>query len=246
MTRQGFVIDDTYAGFLARLGDNGEVRRGGPGSGHFGHEGRPGQRGGSLPSDGETSISEYRQPREPEEPPTGGRRWNPTISITKTGEVRKFVASKMSEALGRPISVRTGKVEEMYDSVRGKAPSGIVFTDDQGHGILLVGADGGAYGWDPYKLAIGGVFAFDVGKPYYDAPMEAQRGGSGLGTALFNALKDYVDVAGKEMEVHSIANQGFFSQERFPWMKAPPDTTMERHYVSPILQAEREARSAEG
>lgn len=253
---RGFVIDDSYDGLLQDLDRVGpspaRVERGGPGSGHFGHEGRPGQRGGSAPG-GDTSISEYRQPREPEEPPTGGRRWNPTISITKTGEVRKFVASKMSEALGRPITVRTGKVEEMYDYVRGQSPHGVVFTDDRGNGLLLQAADGGAYGFDPYKIAIGGVWTFKVGEPTYKRDEQGkpifQEGvpgsGSGLGTAMFNALKEYVDAAGKELEVYSIANQRFFSQERFPWMVGERGD-LSREYVSPILKAEREARSAAG
>jgi hypothetical protein len=167
--------------------------------------------------------------------------------------VRKFVASRMSEALGRPISVRTGKVEEMYDDVRGRAPTGVVFTDDEGHGILLQAADGGAYGWPPYKLAVGGVWAFTVGEPYYKrdeaghpiGTEEVPGSGHGMGTAMFNALKEYVDAAGKELEVHSIANQRFFSQERFPWMAAT-HTTLAREYVSPTLKAEREARSTAG
>jgi hypothetical protein len=54
MTSQGFVIDDSYEGLFMGLrgahGDSAKVERGGPGSGHFDHAGRPGEQGGSLPS----------------------------------------------------------------------------------------------------------------------------------------------------------------------------------------------------
>lgn len=47
------VKDGTYKGFSVRISGQRElIEKGGPGSGHFGHEGVPGQQGGSAPGEG--------------------------------------------------------------------------------------------------------------------------------------------------------------------------------------------------
>lgn len=57
------------------------IIKGGPGSGHFGHEGRPGQRGGSAPSEG-TTISE-------------GKAWKPSVAAR---DMERKMADTFGEA----------------------------------------------------------------------------------------------------------------------------------------------------
>jgi 2'-5' RNA ligase/GNAT superfamily N-acetyltransferase len=64
--------DTGAAGRISKIWEVADlVKRGGPGSGHFGHAGRPGEIGGSLPS-GETGTAESKSPRAPTESPFGG------------------------------------------------------------------------------------------------------------------------------------------------------------------------------
>lgn len=58
-----FPLDDWSAsGLLERLGTEVEFVEGGPGSGHFGHAGRPGEVGGSLPGEGGEGAGDHLDP----------------------------------------------------------------------------------------------------------------------------------------------------------------------------------------
>ena len=191
------------------------VQRGGEGSGHFGHKGRPGQVGGSLPS-GE--VTEEAVPMQVAELPL-------SANINRPGSAREFIRRRMQERLGKDVTSGHGEIMELYDSVRQKAPSMLWFREPGG-AVLAVGvADAGSYGWPPTKIALGGLFA----KPE----------GTGLGTAFMEALRDYADAAHKEIEVWAVANQRFFN--RFGWLT--PDKgnyPSSYYYMSPGRLADRE------
>jgi hypothetical protein len=203
--------EDAYKYIGLSIYDLGEaVERGGPGSGHFGHEGRPGEVGGSQP----VAAGERQR---------GGQFDATKANINRQSE-REYVRSRMAEHLKRSVEVGHGKVDEFYDRVRGSAPEGLWFRDAEGHTLMVVAADAGHYGWGLATVALGGIFAAETGERAYDQPFDAPAGkGSGMGTAFMLALKDYVDAGDKKLIVHSVANPAFFN--RFPWLHREDSTT---------------------
>lgn len=90
----------------ARLG---MVQRGGPGSGHFGHEGRPGERGGSLPGDAMAQGEER-----------GGGRVYETVEL---GKIRLPLSTELAAAnakfAGPPVFNAMAALERgLYDEHR--------------------------------------------------------------------------------------------------------------------------------
>jgi len=76
--------------------------KGGPGSGHFGHKGRPGHKGGSLPKDGQASAVQSSNPSSPK---------------TKSGWIERLASKRSLWNLSEDEFT-----EEVYDTLIEKFP----------------------------------------------------------------------------------------------------------------------------
>ena len=166
---------------LAKLGlDRADlIRRGGPGSGHFGHEGRPGERGGSAPGEGGEKETEGEQPSVPREVGALARSHHAraaaaepdvTSLVTTLGEMMGAKAEgldfrlKTEESLARKIATIADEMgitpeeaaEEVNDSLRYT-----LTMDREGfvENVLAIQNELAAEGWEMWDTAWRNYFA---------------------------------------------------------------------------------------
>jgi hypothetical protein len=171
-----------------------EVVRGGPGSGHHGHTGRPGLQGGSLPREGNSErgswlnyyANKLRNTKRPEIKDGSDILWRAHEKFGVEREVfgrgdlslhNESVLDFIADQIGEGVSIEYRYVPEMKDGNR--IPRGFVVEDKNGNLLL---ANMYTEGWGTPNIRLPGLFALQKG--------------TGLGTKFMNALKDFTNLMG--------------------------------------------------
>lgn len=191
------------------------IRRGGKGSGHHGHKGRPGLQGGSLPNKTEDVHSranwlnyladQLRGAKRPEIKDGSDRLWKRYEEfgleklrhgdpLLRSDAAYDFLRSRMENVK----SVEWRKAPEFKDGY--VSPSGHVIEDREGNLLLAVMYSEGS------MIRLPGLWASSPG--------------SGLGTKFMNAAKELAEVFGASFSVDIVANHAFFG--RFKWLEGKP------------------------
>jgi len=182
------------------------VERGGEGSGHFGHEGRPGEVGGSLPS-GE--IAEEVRPNG-----EGRREYSlaPRIGPDAAHRLRRELAGEWRRLTGR-LQVAQGGLETSrvlrewirdsggFESVTVGKWDWLGSGEVKGGWLIFSDADGQvavAMQDDPVEILVRNI--------------EARPQRTGMGTRVMRALADYAEMRGADLTVYAVATPAFFSR----------------------------------
>ena len=164
--------------------------KGGPGSGHHGHAGRPGKRGGSAPGKTAMYIGPLSSNSEREKRLEKMGFDRPYKTSFLSIETHKFLEDRISGA-----KVTFGEDESRRDSITGRAPRGLKVTKN---GITL--------------FAQGGIQANQIWISY----LESDKPGSGLGKPFMEAMKQYANLTGMQFNIIKATNPGFYNH--FDWL----------------------------
>jgi GNAT superfamily N-acetyltransferase len=179
------------------------IEKGGEGSGHFGHEGRPGEVGGSKPS----GTAEAVRPRRGGPSSERGRRLHEVSNRIKDNysefnrsdwkEINKeFIEGGVSYFLDRDVKV----VEEEIDTIS--------------HAIGLRVYDGNNFLTLQYnEMFDQSEYANEMILSWISADVT----GTGLGSAFMKTAKYYADTTGMPFRVVMVTNPDFY--DRFSWLQ---------------------------
>lgn len=223
------------AGIKARIAEkqkqeeNIEVK-GGPGSGHFGHSGRPGKVGGSVTDPlwlpGMKPIHPNKQIKldklaEEAKRKAEERAWHEVIwGASPRNSLRSSTLAEAETELqedngykirfgydldqdrsaGRTFLLEMTGAEKVWYG-EGYGSRALHLMDKEGHD-LLVGMD-----VDYSRVVVHHIF-------------KSHKGGM-LGVKFMRAMKRYADITGKELRVGLVANKDYF--RGFPWLQETPD-----------------------
>ena len=156
------------------------VFRGGPGSGHFEHAGRPGEVGGSKPA---TAISK------PQAADKWKRLWQEN-EFDFVLSIDQFISESMSENAGRSIDF----FDDVIGHHDGKDVSGFKAQDQAGNELIVQ--------W--------GIGEIDDRKEIWLSYIRANNKGTGLGTAYMESAKRLADTMSLPFRVLFVSNHDFY------------------------------------
>jgi len=226
----------------------GEDVKGGPGSGNFGHRGRPGSRGGSSPGGMTASMSRARLSKAEREDArhfiedTYVRAWveNRKNDTPREREQAQYMLSRIGTSLnsidgkysnGTPLEEGIATEAYFRDRVPNlkdirkehkQSPFGVgeflVFEREDGTQVNFGLSDNQHSG-----IVIGFVFS--------------EPTGTGFGTDMMFAMRDWADVTGKPLSVYQVTNPAFFERFDF-WTRADLRESQQAEYVPHVADRE--------
>jgi len=182
------------------------IYRGGPGSGHHGHKGRPGEVGGSLPSGKKKSTASLaRELRDAKE--------NNLLEFPP--RFTEFMSVGMSEHAGRPIEFNHGTIG-YHD---GKDVFGFTAKDEAGNELIA-------------KMGFGEI---DGREHIWLTYIRANNKGTGLGTAYMESMREVSDAIGLPFRIMFVTNPDFYERfdwfGRVPWKHNVNRDPKYRHFI---------------